>query len=69
MTSGRVAPLVAEVAAAGGHDDRRLPRASIGPTHPSCHAAALTRMSAAIRKFDVSAVKQSDLALVAAMAG
>ena len=47
----------------------RFHRAKKGDTKaPMTVAAALTRMSASARKFDVASVKQSDLALVAAVA-
>ncbi len=47
----------------------RFHRAKKGETKPAMPiAAALTRMAAAARKFDVDSVKQGDLALVAAVA-
>ena len=47
----------------------RFHRAKKGDTEPAMSmAAALTRMAAAAKKFDVSGVKQGDLALVAAVA-
>jgi ParB family chromosome partitioning protein len=48
----------------------RFHRAKKGDTSPPMAlAAALTRMSASIRKFDLDSVKPGDLALVAAVAG
>jgi len=47
----------------------RFHRAKKGETRPAMPiAAALTRMAASAKKFDVGTVKQSDLALVAAVA-
>ena len=47
----------------------RFHRAKKGETKPAMPiASALTRMAASAKKFDVGTVKQSDLALVAAVA-
>ena len=47
----------------------RFHRAKRGETEPAMPiAAALTRMASAARQFDVSSVKQGDLALVASIA-
>jgi ParB family chromosome partitioning protein len=48
----------------------RFYRAKQGDTKPPMPlAAALTRMAAAARRFDVASVRERDLALVAAVAG
>jgi len=48
----------------------RFHKAKKGDTRPPMElAAALTRMAAAARKFDVTSVRERDLALVAAVAG
>jgi ParB family chromosome partitioning protein len=48
----------------------RFHKAKKGETKPPMEvAAALTRMAAAARKFDVTSVRERDLALVAAVAG